>query len=65
MEYKQIEELAKGLKNSNIPEVSDLAKAFLKLYADYGEVCYQNSTLLYELTIENNKELLKRLSDET
>jgi hypothetical protein len=37
----KIEELAQGLQNSNISEVSELAKAYLTLRASYDELEFQ------------------------
>lgn len=62
-DFSQLAELALGLQNSNVPEVSELAKGFLQLEAAYGELRQNYMRQTAELIMRRHDKLLKRLAE--
>lgn len=60
---KEMIELASGLQHSNIPEISNLAKAYLELNTQYESVTSRLIEVISKDVIDKNGKLLKRLAD--
>ncbi len=56
-------ELAKMLQNSNVPEVSKLAKSFLALDVSYKELRHQYIKITGEKIMRTHARLFKRLRE--
>lgn len=55
--------LARGLQNSNIPEVAELATCYISLAKKYDELQSRFIILTGEKVMEAHKDLLQRLAD--
>lgn len=60
---KEMIELATGLQHSNIPEISNLAKAYLELNTQYESVSNRLIEVVSQDVISRHEGLLKRLAD--
>lgn len=60
---KEMIELAAGLQHSNIPEISNLAKAYLELNTQYESVSSRLFEMVSEQVMDKHAKLLQRLAD--
>jgi hypothetical protein len=56
-------ELAKGLQNSNVPEIQEVCKAFLHLVTIYHDLRKQYVAQSATLIMKEHSKLLEKLAD--